>query len=137
MRMMFGGRKRGTILDNLQQKILGESSLSARLLSDAAPEIELSDYQRAPSHGSESPSGILDGEHFKAEPITDLDLFFERIYNYYCGKGLQCIIVKWIVELFTLAFIILFPGFLVIWESPRVTGYSVFYVFSHGYTRDS
>ncbi|KAJ0764044.1 hypothetical protein HanPI659440_Chr08g0287771 [Helianthus annuus] len=111
MRMMFGGRKRGTILGNLKQKILGESSLSARLLSDAAPEIELSDYQRAPSHGSESPSRLLDGEHFKAEPIADLDLFFERIYSYYCGKGLQCIVIKWIVELFTLAFIILFSGF--------------------------
>ncbi|KAM0071400.1 hypothetical protein Hdeb2414_s0001g00024711 [Helianthus debilis subsp. tardiflorus] len=111
MRMMFGGRKRGTILNNLKQKILGESSLYVRLLSDATPEIELSDYQRAPSHGSKSPSGLLDGEHFKTEPIAYLDLFFERIYSYYCGKGLQCIIIKWIVELVTLAFIISFLGF--------------------------
>ncbi|KAI3741934.1 hypothetical protein L1987_59613 [Smallanthus sonchifolius] len=109
--MMFGGQKGGIILSNLKQKILGESSLSTRLLSDVAPEIELSDYQRAPSHGSESPSGLLNGENLKAEPIADLDLFFERIYSYYCGKGLQCIIIKWIVELLTLAFIILFSGF--------------------------
>ncbi|KAI7730132.1 hypothetical protein M8C21_001420 [Ambrosia artemisiifolia] len=109
--MMFGGQKRGTILDNIKQKVLGGSSLSTRLLSDVAHEIELSDYQRAPSHGSESPSGLLDDEHLKEEPIADLDLFFERIYSYYCGKGLQCIIIKWIVELLTLAFIILFSGF--------------------------
>ncbi|XP_076883509.1 autophagy-related protein 9-like [Bidens hawaiensis] len=111
--MMFGGEKHGTFLNTLKQKIFGESSLSKRLLSDVAHEIELSDYQKAPSHDSEteSPSGLLNGEHLKAEPIADLDLFFGRVYSYYCGKGLQCIVIKWIVELLTLGFIILFSGF--------------------------
>ena len=45
------------------------------------------------------------------EPITDLDLFFERLYNYYCEKGLWCIIMKWIVELLSLGFTICFSAF--------------------------
>ncbi|OVA02137.1 Autophagy-related protein 9 [Macleaya cordata] len=87
-----------------------KSSLTRELVIDVAPEIELSDYQRLPSSGSESPSGLLNGEGLKVEPIADLDLFFERLYNYYCEKGLWCIIIKWIVELLSLGFTICFSG---------------------------
>ncbi|GAB2223279.1 hypothetical protein Droror1_Dr00017419 [Drosera rotundifolia] len=100
----------------------GESSLTAGLLNDVYPEIELSEYGRLPSSGSESPSGLLNGDSLKEEPIADLDLFFERIYSYYCEKGLWCIIVKWIVELLSLAFTICFSGFfllLVDWNGLR------------------
>ncbi|XP_076905256.1 autophagy-related protein 9-like [Bidens hawaiensis] len=107
---MFGGKKGATTLHHLKQKLLGESSLTTS--NDyITPEIELSDYQRAPSPGSESPSGLLNGESLKVEPIADLDLFFERLYSYYCEKGLWCIVIKWIVELLSLAFTICFSGF--------------------------
>ncbi|KAI3678818.1 hypothetical protein L6452_38121 [Arctium lappa] len=109
--MMFGGQKGATPLHHLKQKLLGESSFGTGSLNNVPPEIELSDYQRAPSAGSESPSGLLNGESVKVEPIADLDLFFERIYSYYCEKGLWCIIIKWIVELLSLAFTICFSGF--------------------------
>ncbi|KAM5563518.1 autophagy-related protein 9 [Rosa sericea] len=91
----------------------GESSLTASLLRDGAPEVELSAYGRAPSPspGSESPTGLLNGESVNVEPIADLDLFFERLYSYYCDKGLWCIIIKWIVELLSLGFTICFSGF--------------------------
>ncbi|KAL4557439.1 hypothetical protein LXL04_035616 [Taraxacum kok-saghyz] len=105
---MFGGQKRA--LHNLKQKLLGDSSFTTSI-NEIPPEIELSDYQRAPSPGSESPSGLLNGESLKVEPIADLDLFFERLYSYYCEKGLWCIIIKWIVELLSLAFTICFSGF--------------------------
>ncbi|KAL4558687.1 hypothetical protein LXL04_036888 [Taraxacum kok-saghyz] len=105
---MFGGKKRA--LHNLKQKLLGDSSFTTSI-NEIPPEIELSDYQRAPSPGSESPSGLLNGESLKVEPIADLDLFFERLYSYYCEKGLWCIIIKWIVELLSLAFTICFSGF--------------------------
>ncbi|KAI3760165.1 hypothetical protein L1987_50556 [Smallanthus sonchifolius] len=107
---MFGGTKGATTLHHLKQRLLGESSFT-RSIDNVAPEIELSDYQRAPSPGSESPSGLLNGESLKVEPIADLDLFFERLYSYYCEKGLWCIIIKWIVELLSLAFTICFSGF--------------------------
>ncbi|XP_047328461.1 autophagy-related protein 9-like [Impatiens glandulifera] len=87
------------------------SSLATGLLNDARHEIELSGYRGGPSPGSESPSGFLDGEYLNIEAIPDLDLFFERLYNYYCEKGLWCIIIKWIVELFSLVFLIGFSGF--------------------------
>lgn len=92
----------------------GDPSLSTGLLNDVPPEIELSGYGRVPSPGSESPSGLLNGESLKVEPISDLDLFFERLYSYYCEKGIWCIIVKWICELLTLAFTICFAGFLLL-----------------------
>ncbi|XP_028791968.1 autophagy-related protein 9 [Neltuma alba] len=79
------------------------------------PGIELSDYKRIPSLGSESPSGLLTGESLNVEPIVDLDLFFERLYSYYCEKGLWCIIVKWIVELLSLGFTICFSGFFLLY----------------------
>ncbi|GMH02349.1 hypothetical protein Nepgr_004188 [Nepenthes gracilis] len=90
--------------------------------SDVPTEIELSNYGRVPSPGSESPSRLLNGENLKAEPIADLDLFFERLYSYYCEKGLWCIIVKWIVELLSLAFTICFSGFFLLfvdWDGLR------------------
>uniref|UniRef100_A0A803LFD3 Autophagy-related protein 9 n=1 Tax=Chenopodium quinoa TaxID=63459 RepID=A0A803LFD3_CHEQI len=103
-----GGRN---ALSIFKWKKPGDPSLSIGLLNDIPPEIELSEYGRVPSPGSESPSGLLNGESLKVEPIADLDLFFERLYSYYCEKGLWCIIVKWIVELLSLAFTICFSGF--------------------------
>ncbi|XP_047316037.1 autophagy-related protein 9-like [Impatiens glandulifera] len=100
----------------------GDSSLETGLLNDIPYEIELSDYRGAPSPGSESPSGLLDGECLNGEPIADLDLFFERLYTYYCEKGLWCIIIKWVVELLSLAFTICFSGFFLLfvdWDGLR------------------
>eukprot|EP01018_Ginkgo_biloba_P034498 Gb_31273 [translate_table: standard] len=89
----------------------GEASASAGLLSGVPPEIELSDYQRLPAGDAESPSDLLKGERLKVGPIPDLDRFFERLYNYYCEKGLWCIVTQWIVELLSLGFTICFSGF--------------------------
>lgn len=109
---MFSGPKSANPLSVFQSKWRGESSLTTGLLKDVSPEIELSDYGRVPpSPGSESPSGLLNGDSLNVEPIADLDLFFERLYSYYCEKGLWCIIIKWIVELLSLGFTICFSGF--------------------------
>ncbi|TKV97094.1 hypothetical protein SEVIR_9G473200v4 [Setaria viridis] len=88
-----------------------QSPLSAQLLVDIPPEIELSDYRRLPGSGSESPSGLLHGEGFKDEPIPDLDIFFERLYEYFCAKGLRCIITKWIIEILNVLFMVCCIGF--------------------------
>ncbi|KAK2442072.1 autophagy-related protein [Trifolium repens] len=92
----------------------GASSLTRGLLHDS-PEIELSHYGKIPSPGSESPSDLLNGESVHIEPIADLDLFFERLYGYYCEKGLWCIVIKWIVELLSLGFTICFSGFFLLY----------------------
>ncbi|XP_027150722.1 autophagy-related protein 9-like [Coffea eugenioides] len=113
--MMFSGQKGPNALNIFKWKWQNESSLEAGLLNDVPPEIELSDYHRAPSPGSESPSGLLNGDSLNVEPIADLDLFFERLYNYYCEKGLWCIIIKWIFELLSLAFTICFSGFFLLY----------------------
>ncbi|KAK6164489.1 hypothetical protein DH2020_001353 [Rehmannia glutinosa] len=112
---MFSGQKGVHALNVFKWKWHSTSSLTTGLLDDVPREIELSDYHKAPSHSSESPSGLLDGENLNAEPIDDLDLFFERIYNYYCEKGLWCIIIKWIFELLSLAFTICFSGFFLLY----------------------
>ncbi|GFP96828.1 autophagy-related protein 9 [Phtheirospermum japonicum] len=112
---MFSGQKGVHALNVFKWKWRSASSLTTGLLNDEPHEIELSDYHRAPSHCSESPSGLLDGEILNAEPIDDLDLFFERIYNYYREKGLWCIIIKWIFELLSLAFTICFSGFFLLY----------------------
>ncbi|KAL8101166.1 autophagy-related protein 9-like [Apium graveolens] len=112
--MMFSRQNGANALDILKRKLCGESSLRTGLLNDSH-EIELSDYQRAPSSGSESPSGLLDGDSLSVEPISDLDLFFERLYGYYCEKGLLCIVIKWIVELLSLAFTICFSCFFLLY----------------------
>ncbi|XVE77906.1 hypothetical protein DITRI_Ditri13aG0101500 [Diplodiscus trichospermus] len=110
--MMFRGQKAANSLGIFKWRWGGESSLTTGLLGDVPPEIELSDYGRIPpSPGSESPSGLLNGETLNVEPIADLDLFFERLYSYYCEKGLWCIIIKWIVELLSVGFTICFSGF--------------------------
>lgn len=111
--MMFSAQKLANALNNLKWKRRSESSLTTGLLNNDVHyhEIELSDYLRAPSPGSESPSGLLNGYSLNVDPIDDLDLFVERLYSYYCQKGLWCIIIKWIVELLTLAFTICFSGF--------------------------
>ncbi|KAI9122184.1 hypothetical protein K1719_006873 [Acacia pycnantha] len=78
-------------------------------------EVELSDYRRIPSQGSESPSRLLTNESLNVERIVDLDLFFKRLYSYYCEKGLRHIIVKWIVELLILGFTICCSGFFLLY----------------------
>ncbi|KAL3510247.1 hypothetical protein ACH5RR_029648 [Cinchona calisaya] len=113
--MMFSGQRGSNAFNIFKRKWRSESSLTTGLLNDEPPEIELSDYRRAPSPGSESPSGLLNGDSLNVEPIADLDLFFERLYNYYCEKGIWCIIMKWIVELLSLAFIICFSGFFLLY----------------------
>ncbi|KAG7989546.1 hypothetical protein I3843_03G245500 [Carya illinoinensis] len=114
--MMFGGPKGANTLSTLKSKWRGESSLTTGLLKDVPPEIELSDYGKVPpSPSSESPSGLLNGDTLNVEPIADLDLFFERLYGYYCEKGLWCIIIKWIVELLSLGFTICFSGFFLLY----------------------
>ncbi|PIN23106.1 Integral membrane protein [Handroanthus impetiginosus] len=112
---MFSGQQGVHALNIFKWKWRSTSSLTTGLLDDVSHEIELSDYHKAPSVGSESPSGLLDGETLHAEPIDDLDLFFERIYTYYCEKGLWCIIVKWIFELLSLAFTICFSAFFLLY----------------------
>ncbi|XP_075490034.1 autophagy-related protein 9-like [Primulina tabacum] len=110
---MFSGLKR--VLSCFMWKWRIESSLTNGLLEDVPHEIELSDYHKTPGPGSESPSGLLDGETLNIDPIDDLDLFFERIYSYYCDKGLWCIIIKWIFELLSLGFTICFSGFFLLY----------------------
>ncbi|TVU47741.1 hypothetical protein EJB05_07350 [Eragrostis curvula] len=88
-----------------------DSPLAEQLLVDIPPEIELSDYRRLPSSGSESPSGLLHGENSNEEPIPDLDIFFERLYEYFCAKGLRCIITKWIIEILNVLFMVCCIGF--------------------------
>lgn len=88
-----------------------KSSLTTQLLNDEPPEIELSEYRRLSSADSESPSALLNDEGLKAEPISDLDLFFERLYNYYREKGLLCITINWMVELLTVIFVVAFIWF--------------------------
>ncbi|KAL0435609.1 UNVERIFIED_CONTAM: Autophagy-related protein 9 [Sesamum radiatum] len=112
---MFSGQKGVHSLNVFKWKWRSTSSLTTGLLNDVPHGIELSDYHKAPSICSESPSGLLDGETLNAEPIDDLDLFFERIYTYYCEKGLWCIIIKWIFELLSLAFTICFSGFFLLY----------------------
>ncbi|GAV90181.1 APG9 domain-containing protein [Cephalotus follicularis] len=109
--MMFSRQRSANGFGIFKWKWRGESSLTTNLLSDVPPEIELSEYGRLPSPGSDSPSGLLNGESLNGEPIADLDLFFERLYSYYCEKGLWCIIIKWVVELLSLGFTICFSGF--------------------------
>lgn len=84
---------------------------ASRGLGGAHVEVELSDYQRLPDGENLSPTDLLQGESAKADVITDLDRFFERLYNYYCGKGLWCIVTQWVVELLSLGFTICFSGF--------------------------
>ncbi|KAK4801343.1 hypothetical protein SAY86_021830 [Trapa natans] len=114
--MMFRGGQKDTGNSNkFRWNWRGDLSLTAGLLKDVPPEIELSEYGRIPSPGSESPSALLNGESLNLESIADLDLFVERLYNYYCEKGLWCIITKWIVELLSLGFTICFSGFFLLY----------------------
>ncbi|XP_058082140.1 autophagy-related protein 9-like [Magnolia sinica] len=112
--MMSSGQKGVNVPNIFKWRWRGESSLTTGLLNNVPPEIELSGYHQLPSSGSESPSGLLNGESLKVEPIADLDLFFEKLYNYHCENGLWCIIIKWIVELLSLGFAICFSGFILL-----------------------
>jgi len=111
---MFGG-KRGTNAFSLYKwNKSGDPSLNTGLLDDVPPETELSKSGVVPSPASESPSRLLNGESLKAEAIADSDLFFERLYSYYCEKGLLSMVVKWVVELLCLGFVMLFTILLTI-----------------------
>ncbi|KAL2321035.1 hypothetical protein Fmac_030004 [Flemingia macrophylla] len=112
---MFSRPRGASAFSIFKWKHPSASSLTSGLLQEDSPEIELSDYGKIPSPGSESPSGLLNGESLNVEPIADLDLFFERLYSYYCEKGLWCIIIKWIVELLSLGFTICFSGFFLLY----------------------
>ncbi|KAI4318008.1 hypothetical protein L6164_025821 [Bauhinia variegata] len=112
---MFGKPRGASIFDIFKWKRQSESSVTTGLLQDVTPEVELSEYGRVPSAGSESPSRLLNGDSLNLEPIADLDLFFERLYSYYCEKGLWCIVIKWIVELLSLGFTICFSGFFLLY----------------------
>ncbi|XP_074559062.1 autophagy-related protein 9-like [Curcuma longa] len=92
-----------------------ELPLTTKLLRDVPPEIELSDYRKLPSSGPDSPFGLLNDERLDSELIIDLDLFFERLYSYYCQKGLWCIIIKWIVELLYVIFMVGFIAFFLLY----------------------
>lgn len=97
-----------------------EPALSTHLLAEIPPEVELSDYRRLPSSYCESPTGLLQGEDLKAELVPDLDIFFERLYEYFCAKGLRCIITKWIIEILNVTFMVCAIGFfflLVDWDA--------------------
>ncbi|XP_073102874.1 autophagy-related protein 9 isoform X2 [Elaeis guineensis] len=109
--MTNSARKGGKTSSRFKWQWRSESPLTAPMVDDVPPEIELSAYRRLPSSGSESPSGLLNDEGPKAEPIADLDLFFERMYNYYCEKGLTCIITKWIFEILSVIFVECFIWF--------------------------
>ncbi|KAG2212756.1 hypothetical protein INT46_010716 [Mucor plumbeus] len=45
--------------------------------------------------------------------VENMDHFFTRVYEYYQGKGLYCILLARLLNLFTLAFIIIFSTFLI------------------------
>ncbi|XP_039134774.1 autophagy-related protein 9 [Dioscorea cayenensis subsp. rotundata] len=109
--MMSGIRRDGTAPSRFRWQWPSGSSLNTHLLKDVPPEIELSDYQRLPQSGNESPSGLLNGDGLEVESIADLDLFFERLYSYHREKGLRCIIIKWIFEILTVIFVTCFIGF--------------------------
>ncbi|WOL15401.1 Peptidase S28 [Canna indica] len=121
--MMFSSQKGPEVASGRwkwQQRT--QSPLTTKLLSDVPPEIELSDYRKPLNSGTESPTGLLHGESLKEEPIIDLDLFFERLYSYYCAKGLWCIIIKWIVEIFNVIFMVGFIAFFLLyvdWDALR------------------
>ncbi|XP_051182434.1 autophagy-related protein 9 [Lolium perenne] len=100
-----------------------ESPLSAQLLIDIPPEIELSDYQRLPGSISDSPSRLLHGESVKEEPIPDLDIFFERLYEYFCAKGLRCIVIKWIIEILNVLFMVCCIGFFFLYVDWNALGH--------------
>eukprot|EP00735_Rhodelphis_limneticus_P008705 TRINITY_DN2204_c0_g1::TRINITY_DN2204_c0_g1_i1::g.6795::m.6795 TRINITY_DN2204_c0_g1::TRINITY_DN2204_c0_g1_i1::g.6795 ORF type:complete len:643 (-),score=90.70,sp/Q8RUS5/ATG9_ARATH/39.49/7e-154,APG9/PF04109.11/8.2e-128,DUF4231/PF14015.1/1.3e+04,DUF4231/PF14015.1/0.033 TRINITY_DN2204_c0_g1_i1:613-2541(-) len=81
------------------------------------PMEDLDDHRSQPLLGSEQfdSASLLQGEgreHWEA--ISNLDLFFERLYNYYLEKGFICIVIKRILNLMTLAFTILFSAFLLL-----------------------
>ncbi|KAH7365505.1 hypothetical protein KP509_18G031700 [Ceratopteris richardii] len=81
-------------------------------LLDGDIEVELPDYQRLPSDEEDlGPRNLLQGERTSLEVITDLDVFFDRLYKYYCGKGFWCIIIQRVTELLSLGFTISFSGF--------------------------
>jgi hypothetical protein len=78
-------------------------------------ELELPDYHEL--NGGEDAAGPPDffrGETSKWGAVTDLDDFFQRVYQYYCDKGFWCIFTRWLCELLILGFTIGFSGFLVL-----------------------
>ena len=47
------------------------------------------------------------------EAIADLDAFFSRVYDYFQGRGIRCILASRIISLLTLGFTIILTLFLV------------------------
>ncbi|KAK4775441.1 hypothetical protein SAY87_023402 [Trapa incisa] len=82
--VILGGQKGTSNFSKFKWNWPGDLSLTKGLLRDMPPEIELSEYKRIPSSGSESPSALLNRERISVEPIADLDLSFEWLYSYYC-----------------------------------------------------
>ncbi|KAG2547815.1 hypothetical protein PVAP13_9KG127000 [Panicum virgatum] len=109
--MMSFLMKGTNIIRLLKWPLRREPALSTHLLAEIPPEVELSDYRRLPSSYCDSPTGVLHGEDLKAELIPDLDIFFERLYEYFCAKGLRCIITKWIIEILNVTFMVCAIGF--------------------------
>ncbi|XP_024386902.1 autophagy-related protein 9 [Physcomitrium patens] len=86
-----------------------------RSVPHGVTEVELPEYHRL--HGGEDAEGPPDffrGETSKWGAVTDLDEFFQRVYQYYCDKGFWCIFIQWLCELASLGFTIGFSGFLVL-----------------------
>lgn len=77
--------------------------------------MELPEYRRLPGgEDAADPPDFLRGETSKWGAVTDLDDFFQRVYQYYCDKGFWCIVTQWLCELVSLGFTIGFSGFLVL-----------------------
>ncbi|PKA47781.1 hypothetical protein AXF42_Ash021111 [Apostasia shenzhenica] len=120
--MMPGARKGLFDSIRLKWRLRNESSVEVHLLDNEPLEIELSAYRRLQGSDCESPSELLSGEDLKAETIADLDLFFERLYNYYREKGFLSIGIKWMVELLTVIFVLGFIWFFLLvvdWHALR------------------
>ena len=49
---------------------------------------------------------VQDGAREQWEAIPDLDVFLERVYEYFRARGLRCILASRIISLLTLAFTI-------------------------------
>lgn len=78
-------------------------------------EVELPEYHRLIGcEDAAGPSDFFLGETLKWGAVTDLDIFFQRVYQYYCDRGFWCIFTQWLCELLSLGFTICFSGFLVL-----------------------
>ncbi|KAI7898327.1 autophagy protein Apg9-domain-containing protein [Cokeromyces recurvatus] len=56
---------------------------------------------------------VYDRTMWRWANVENMDDFFQRVYEYYQGKGIYCILLARFLNLLTLAFIILFSTFLI------------------------